>query len=732
MAPGESSEVGKGKKVAAPAPERVMSPAPPPSLTPQSTQPIQEPEEEEEEEADGEGDVKMHDITVENKVNLTQQAKVATPPKFKGETYKLKEFLAKMSIYINHNEDSFATETDKVMFAISYLEGSAFEFIETYLDDYNVNNTSDQRPDTRRMFSNFNYLVKVLKEVYGEPFEGEKATQKLMSLKMHKHYPEYLAGFMQLAPRVNMDDNALKAFFYKGLTEQLKDELMRFPKAKDLQSLKNRTMEIWVRLRERNMEKHHQSDYDRSLHQGQHNFHKKTAASWSQNTGTEGKKGGFKRNPNQGAQQGKTGKKEGNCHNCGKPGHWARECRGPKRQRQVAMAIRSKGPATGANRQPVEKRTVAVYQRHEYDEPDTTEDYSADDECEFTVQDCKERYCMYHAEEKQDIFEAKERAKGNGPCGKNLLNCHNVNCQVHMAVKHQRGLRGIEPFTGPTSPPPAYLVQEPQEECLTWVWHCTDMECVTHKWQKEAAEYWPQDSIDSDSLVRIDKDYCQLEDNLHYQVTPEQNACLAKPEHAELRWTQCEIGSCLFHVGDKIRFGYMASPYQHARTVEKFAFNTEQRKHWFQMLHHTRSLGDEPASTILTEREKKNKECTSTDAAHCTAYACETHKELKQQRGYYPENWTESGKPYVWDAEYAANPSNLHHNPGEALRRLEAKRDHLEIHWTNCIMGWCNTHKVKKLLNDYVPSARDIHIRKAYTEGLKEELKDLTLQLQGW
>jgi hypothetical protein len=641
-----------------------------------------------------------------------------------------------MSIYIKHNQGSFNTETDKVMFAISYLEGSAFEFIETYLDDYNSNPPKKQREDTRSLFADVRYFIKVLKEVYGETFEKEKATQKLMALKMHKHYPEYLAHFLQLAPRVDMDENALKAFFYKGLTDQLKDELMRFPKSTSLIDLRTKVMEIWTRLRERSMEKHQQPDPYRSQHHGSHTV--KTAASWENKDKKKGKKGGYQGKPKDGST-----KKEGNCHNCGKPGHWARECRGPKKQ-QVAMAVKTKGPATGANRQPIEKKTVAMYEYNEevFDEPD---DYDGPLEsegyCRFTVQDCDDDECEYHLEEKQDIFTAERRARGIGPdgrqqpsrrpCLKDQRYCTDPDCQTHLPERHRRELRQLVPLS-PTEPPPAYLVNDTQQECTRWVWHCFDASCVTHEWQKGLAEYWPQQDIKESALIRIDQDYSHLEDNLHYKPTIEEAASLAKPEHAELRWTMCEIGSCLFHVGDKIRHGFMASPYHYADDIVEEPFTTEQRKHWFQMQHYTRGLGDEPAKVVLTDKEKENDECTSNNAARCTAYACREHRATKEIRGYYPELWTGIHKEYVWDKEYSSNLSNLFHKPGEMVAKLALSKEHQELHWTNCIIGWCPTHNIKKLLNEYIPSAADIHIRKAHKEGTSSELKELTLQLQGW
>ncbi len=68
---------------------------------------------------------------------LNKSAKVATLPKFKRDSLRLKEFITKLKIYILHNYKSFDDEDSKVLFAISYLEGLVFEFIQVYLDDYN-------------------------------------------------------------------------------------------------------------------------------------------------------------------------------------------------------------------------------------------------------------------------------------------------------------------------------------------------------------------------------------------------------------------------------------------------------------------------------------------------------------------------------------------------------------------------------------------------------------------
>jgi len=62
------------------------------------------------------------------------------------------------------------------LFTILYLEDKAFEFIKTYLNDYNLNiaNLKVIRKDNIRIFENINKFIKIIKEVYKELYKEEK------------------------------------------------------------------------------------------------------------------------------------------------------------------------------------------------------------------------------------------------------------------------------------------------------------------------------------------------------------------------------------------------------------------------------------------------------------------------------------------------------------------------------------------------------------------------------
>ncbi|KAE8447072.1 hypothetical protein EG329_011056 [Mollisiaceae sp. DMI_Dod_QoI] len=60
-------------------------------------------------------------------------------------------------------------------------------------------------------------------------------------------------------------------------------------------------------------------------------------------------------------------KKEGNCYNCGKANHWAKECRAPKKQTAAT--------AGKATKTPKEKKAGAAGPRGPLEEPPTEKDY---------------------------------------------------------------------------------------------------------------------------------------------------------------------------------------------------------------------------------------------------------------------------------------------------------------------------------------------------------------------
>ena len=100
-----------------------------------------QPEEEsEDKDKDEDKDTRIKDrVIIKNKVELIRLVKVIILLRFLKKPSELKEFLIKVNIYIEYNLNLFLLKADKVTFVISYLEGLAFDFAETFFDDYRIN-----------------------------------------------------------------------------------------------------------------------------------------------------------------------------------------------------------------------------------------------------------------------------------------------------------------------------------------------------------------------------------------------------------------------------------------------------------------------------------------------------------------------------------------------------------------------------------------------------------------
>jgi hypothetical protein len=53
-----------------------------------------------------------------------------------GDRSKLDSFLMSIDIYILFNQYLFRTEAAKIVYAVSYLRGVAFNWVKTYIEDF--------------------------------------------------------------------------------------------------------------------------------------------------------------------------------------------------------------------------------------------------------------------------------------------------------------------------------------------------------------------------------------------------------------------------------------------------------------------------------------------------------------------------------------------------------------------------------------------------------------------
>lgn len=277
--------------------------------------------------------------------------KPKTPEPYEGDKGTLQGFLTKLRAYHLFYEASFTTEKGKVLHAATYLTKDALAWFEPMWRDYleHQDDPSEMDDETKAIFGKYKKFEESLKEVFGDPEENRTAERQLRNLKQRGSATEYAAKYRQITSRLeDWDSEPLMAQFYEGLKDEVKDELVKEDRPDELSKYIAMAVRIDNRLYERRMEKRGQKttmwkppgNFQRSPNQANTSLRRYQPSTMYGGTGHAGpmELGAMQQQP-----------KKGKCFNCGKEGHFARECRQSKKfnrvpERQASAAVKMEVP----------------------------------------------------------------------------------------------------------------------------------------------------------------------------------------------------------------------------------------------------------------------------------------------------------------------------------------------------------------------------------------------------
>jgi len=262
---------------------------------------------------------KIQELTNQLKRLQSKPIKLSPLEKFDGTRSKLKGFLAAASIHLDVNQDKLPNDTARVSFVAAHFTGKAMDWFEIFLIERMKYPEEQWGPETRAIFTSYEYFEQKLTISFGEVDIKRVAEQKLQRLHQTKSASIYTSEFEQLASKLNWGEEALMARYYEGLKEHIRYELIRMDQPLTFAALAQQAIRIDDRL----------YFWNKSKKGGQ--FATNTVHRKSQDRGDPMKLGANQERYPKNKKKEEL-RKKGLCFLCELPGHLARDCeKNPKR-----------------------------------------------------------------------------------------------------------------------------------------------------------------------------------------------------------------------------------------------------------------------------------------------------------------------------------------------------------------------------------------------------------------
>lgn len=245
------------------------------------------------------------------------------PEMFDGTAYKLPTFLTQLRAFMTYYPTQFTLASSRVQYAAGRLKNHAAAWFEPVMREYLTTPFAELSPRTSNLYSNYEAFEAALRQAFGTVDEKAQAEREIKALRQTRSASEYGTKYLQLASKLNWDQQPLMSFFFDGLKKEVQAELYKEERPNNLVDYIGRAVKIddqqfsWKKLQNPKFgNKNNSPRFD--ANQGKKR----------QNNTSYGTSPG----PMElGATQ--RGLKDVECYYCHKKGHKANECR--KKQRDI-------------------------------------------------------------------------------------------------------------------------------------------------------------------------------------------------------------------------------------------------------------------------------------------------------------------------------------------------------------------------------------------------------------
>ena len=263
---------------------------------------------------------------------------IGRPDMFEGVRDKLDDWLNQLELYFMFLRTPLPSRT---LLAATFMRGRAQHWFKPQLTKF-----MDEQDDPKGIFDDFDNFKGEIRQIFGVNNEEAIAERAVQGLVQKTSASDYAAKFQEYSNRLEWGDDALMAMFRRGLKETVKDELMRYQQQPEtLSELIKESIEIDDKLYNRAMEKKYHGQTPFGKHQfgprGQSGYTRGRKPTQDNESHGDPMEIDFvqTKKPFNGKRKEDSKMSEKKCYSCGKPGHFARNCRsknvGPSRQINV-------------------------------------------------------------------------------------------------------------------------------------------------------------------------------------------------------------------------------------------------------------------------------------------------------------------------------------------------------------------------------------------------------------
>ena len=174
---------------------------------------------------------------------IAREPHLASPKPFDGNFSQFRGFIMQCELIFHHQPSQYYSPAARVAFVTSLTTGDALNWAEA---------TLCARP---ALYDDYSAFVAEFRRVFDHPTAGQDVGARLMTLHQgNKTVAAYSTEFRTLAAGSGWNDAGLRSAFRQGLSEGIKDELVR-DKPSTLDDLISLAIEVDERIRERKRER---------------------------------------------------------------------------------------------------------------------------------------------------------------------------------------------------------------------------------------------------------------------------------------------------------------------------------------------------------------------------------------------------------------------------------------------------------------------------------------------